>query len=133
PCSWHITNQDSTSACCRKEKLGRAMTLEKLLTVQSESAWPTLTPSCICQDIPASNCNARYGFLHSAGVGSVRSRRCSNKIRAPKLWQGIRDSPMRNNRQHGPDFDRCESRVFTRRAIASLPSFWSQSMGSFFL
>src|SRR5208282_1611193 len=68
-----------------------------------------------------------------AGADIVRSRRCSNKIRAPKLWQEIRDSPMRNNRQHGPDFDRCESRVFTRRAIASLPSFWSQSMGSFFL
>ncbi len=47
----------------------RATTLQKSLTVQSESAWPRLTPSCICPDIPASNCNARCGFLRSARVG----------------------------------------------------------------
>ena len=45
----------------------------------SESVWPMLTPSCICQDIPASNCNARCGFPHLARVGRVRSKQCSNK------------------------------------------------------
>ena len=70
-----------------------------------------LTPFCICQDILANNCNARCGFLRLARVGRVRSKRCSHKTRAPKPRRGIRDSRMRNKRQHGPDFDRCESRI----------------------
>ena len=61
-------------------------------------------PSCICQDILASNCNARFGFLRLARVGRVRSRRCSSKTRAPKPWRGIRDSRTRSKRRHGPDF-----------------------------
>ena len=31
--------------------------------------WPMLTASCICQDILANNCNARFGFLRLARVG----------------------------------------------------------------
>jgi len=34
-----------------------------------------------------------------------------------KTTWGIRDSAMRNKHQHGPDFDRCESRVSIRKAI----------------
>jgi len=34
--------------------------------------WPTLTPSCICQDISASNCNARYGFLLTVCAAEAR-------------------------------------------------------------
>src|ERR1700675_1180912 len=118
PCSFLITDQGSTFACCRKEKLGRAMKLQKSLKVQSESVSPTLTHSCICQDIPGSHCNARCGFLHSARVGRVRSGQCSSKTCIPKLRRGIRDSPLRNKNRLGLAFDRCESQIFTRKAIA---------------
>ena len=37
---------------------------------------------------PASNCNVRCGSLHSARVGRVRSRQCSNKTSAPKPRAG---------------------------------------------
>ena len=37
---------------------------------------------------------------------------------APKPQREIRDSQMRNKRRHGPVFDRCESRIFIRKAIA---------------
>ena len=59
--------------------VGASDDILKLLTVLSELVWPTLTPSCICLDIPASNCNAHCGFLHLARAGRVRFRQCSNK------------------------------------------------------
>jgi MOSC domain-containing protein YiiM len=37
---------------------------------------------------------------------------------SPKLQWAIRDSPMRKKRRHGPDFDRYESRILIRKAIA---------------
>ena len=38
-------------------------------------------------------------------------------LKSTTRW-GIRDSPMRNKHQRGPDFDRCESHVSIRKAIA---------------
>jgi hypothetical protein len=52
-----------------------------------------------------------------ARVGRVRSKQCSNKTCNPQLRWEIRDSPMRNKHPHGPDFDRCESRILIRKAI----------------
>src|ERR1700720_3387680 len=48
--------------------------------------------------------------------GRVRSEQCSNKACNLQLGWEIRDSPMRNRRQHGLDFDRCESHVSIRKA-----------------
>src|SRR5437660_8915998 len=99
-------------------RLRRATALSKLPTVQSESAWPRLTPSCICRDILANNWNERYGFLHLARVGSLPFKRYLRKSQARSPSKEIRDSRMRNKHQHGPDFDRCESRISIRKAIA---------------
>jgi ferredoxin len=72
---------------CRKEKSGRETTLQKLLTVQSESAWPRLTPSCICQDIPANNCKMlQQGLSSKTTVGNPG---LAYKEQAP-AWSGFR-------------------------------------------
>ena len=71
----------------------------------------------ICQDILANSWNEPCGFPHLARVGSLPFKHYSRRSRARNPSREIRGSRMRNKPQHGPDFDRCESRTLIRKAM----------------
>src|SRR5258708_39215690 len=101
--------------------------------VQNGSRWPKLMLCCICQDTLAKNWNEHSAFLPSAKAGELHSRRCSEMRRAHDPCRGIQDSQMRSKLRHGPDSDKCESRISVTKAIGRLPSFWCRSTGNLFL